>query len=63
MESSFDAPTEAHRLEFQNLKAAVHQELYKINRFFKEDFPKFIQEVKGAGFSIFPKIEPITIKE
>ncbi len=63
LESSFDAPTEAHRLEFQNLKAAVHQELYKINRFFKEDFPKFIQEVKGAGFSIFPKIEPITIKE
>jgi len=63
LESSFDAPTEAHRLEFQKLKAAVHQELYKINRFFKEDFPKFIQEVKGAGFSIFPKIEAITIKE
>jgi photosystem II stability/assembly factor-like uncharacterized protein len=63
LESSFDAPTEAQRLEFQNLKAAVHQELYKINRFFKEEFPKFIQEVKGAGFSIFPKFEPITIKE
>ena len=63
LESSFDAPTTAHHLEFQNLKAAVHQELYKINRFFKEDFPKFIQEVKGAGFSIFPKIEPITIKQ
>jgi photosystem II stability/assembly factor-like uncharacterized protein len=63
LESSFDAPTEAQRLEFQNLKAAVHQELYKINRFFKEDFPRFVQEVKGAGFSIFPKIEPITIKE
>jgi photosystem II stability/assembly factor-like uncharacterized protein len=63
LESSFDAPTAAQRLEFQNLKAAVHQELYRINRFFKEDFPKFIQEVKGAGFSIFPKIEPITIKQ
>jgi hypothetical protein len=63
LESTFDAPTTAHHLEFQNLKAAVHQELYKINRFFKEDFPKFIQEVKGAGFSIFPKIEPITIKQ
>jgi hypothetical protein len=63
LESSFDAPTAAHRLEFQNLKAAVHQELYRINRFFKEDFPKFIQEVKGAGFSLFPKIEPITIKQ
>jgi photosystem II stability/assembly factor-like uncharacterized protein len=63
LESSFDAPTEAQRLEFQNLKAAVHQELYKMNRFFKEDFPKFIQEVKAAGFSIFPNIEPITIKE
>jgi hypothetical protein len=63
LESSFDDPTAAHRLEFQNLKAAVHQELYIINRFFKEDFPKFVQEVKGAGFSIFPKIEPITIKQ
>jgi hypothetical protein len=63
LESSFDDPTEAQRLEFQNLKAAVHQELYKINRFFKEEFPRFIQEVKGAGFSIFPDIEPITIKE
>jgi photosystem II stability/assembly factor-like uncharacterized protein len=63
LESSFDAPTNAQRLEFQNLKAAVHQELYIINRFFKEDFPKFIQELKGAGFSIFPKIEQITIKQ
>jgi hypothetical protein len=63
MESSFDEPTTAQRLEFQNLKAAVHQELYIINRFFKEDFPRFIQEVKNAGFSIFPKIEPITIKQ
>ena len=63
LESSFDAPTDAQRLEFQNLKAAVHQELYKINRFFKEDFPRFVQEIKGAGFTIFPKIEPITIKE
>jgi photosystem II stability/assembly factor-like uncharacterized protein len=62
LESTFDAPTEGQRLEFQNLKAAVHQELYKINRFFKEDFPKFIQEIKGAGFSIFPNTEPITIK-
>jgi hypothetical protein len=62
LESSFDQPTEAQRLEFQNLKAAVHQELYIINRFFKEDFPKFVNEIKGAGFSIFPKIEPITIK-
>jgi hypothetical protein len=63
LESSFDEPTTAQRLEFQNLKAAVHQELYIINRFFKEDFPRFIQEVKNAGFSIFPKIEPITIKQ
>ena len=63
LESSFDAPTAAQRLEFQNLKAAVHQELYKINRFFKEEFPKFIQEIKGAGFSIFPNLEPITIKQ
>jgi photosystem II stability/assembly factor-like uncharacterized protein len=63
LESSFDQPTEAQRLEFQNLKAAVHQELYIINRFFKEDFPKFINEIKGAGFSIFPNIEPITIKQ
>jgi hypothetical protein len=63
LESSFDAPTAAQRLEFQNLKAAVHQELYKINRFFKEEFPRFIQEIKNAGFSIFPKIEPITIKQ
>lgn len=63
LESSFDAPTDGQRHEFQELKASVHQELYKINRFFKEDFYKFIQEVKGAGFSIFPKIEPITIKQ
>ncbi len=63
LESSFDTPTEAQRLEFQNLKAAVYQELYKINRFFKEEFPKFIQEAQEAGFSIFPKIEPITIKQ
>jgi photosystem II stability/assembly factor-like uncharacterized protein len=63
LESSFDAPTAAQRLEFQNLKAAVHQELYKINRFFKEDFPRFIQELKNAGFSIFPKSKQITIKQ
>jgi photosystem II stability/assembly factor-like uncharacterized protein len=63
LESSFDAPTAGHRQEFQDLKAAVHQELYKINRFFKEDFPRFIQELREAGFSIFPKIEPITIKQ
>jgi hypothetical protein len=63
LESSFDTPTEAQRLEFQKLKAAVHQELYKINRFFNEDFPRFIQEIKGAGFTVFPKFEPITIKQ
>ena len=63
LESSFDAPTAGQRQEFQDLKAAVYQEFYKINRFFKEDFPRFIQEVRSAGFSIFPKIEPITIKE
>jgi photosystem II stability/assembly factor-like uncharacterized protein len=63
LESSFDAPTAGQRQEFQDLKAAVYQELYRINRFFKEDFSRFIQEVKGAGFSIFPKIEAITIKE
>lgn len=63
LESSFDAPTAAHRQEFQELKAAVHQELYKINRFFKEEFPRFIQEIKGAGFSIFPNLDPITIKQ
>ncbi len=63
LESSFDAPTAGQRQEFQGLKAAVHQELYKINRFFKEEYPKFIQEIKGAGFSIFPDIGPITIKQ
>jgi photosystem II stability/assembly factor-like uncharacterized protein len=63
LESSFDAPTAGHRQEFRDLKAAVYQELYKINRFFKEEFPEFIEEAKDAGFTIFPKIEPITIKE
>jgi photosystem II stability/assembly factor-like uncharacterized protein len=63
LESSFDTPTEAQRLEFQNAKAAVHQELYKINRFFKEEFPRFIQEIIGAGFTVFPQFEPITIKQ
>jgi hypothetical protein len=63
LQSSFDAPTAGQRLEYIELKAAVHQELYKINRFFKEDFSRFVQEAKDAGFSIFPKIEEITIKE
>ena len=63
LESSFDAPTTAQRQEFQELKAAVHQELYKINRFFKEEFPRFVQEIKGAGFTIFPDLDPITIKQ
>ncbi len=63
LQSSFDAPTAGQRQEYIELKAAVYQELYKINRFFKEEFSRFIQEVKNAGFSIFPKIEEITIKE
>jgi hypothetical protein len=63
LESTFDAPTEGQRLEFQKLRAAVHQELYRINRFFKEDFSKFVQEIRAAGFTIFPDAEPITIKQ
>jgi photosystem II stability/assembly factor-like uncharacterized protein len=63
LQSSFDAPTAGQRQEHIELKAAVYQELYKINRFFKEEFSRLVQEVKDAGFSIFPKIEEITIKE
>ena len=63
LESSFDAPTSGQRQEYIELKAVVYQELYKINRFFKEDFSRFVQEVRNAGFSIFPKFEEIAIKE
>jgi photosystem II stability/assembly factor-like uncharacterized protein len=63
LQSSFDAPTAGQRQEYVELKATVYQELYKINRFFKEDFSRFVQELKDAGFSIFPRVEEIVIKE
>jgi hypothetical protein len=62
LQSSFDAPTAGQRQEYIDLKAAVEGEFYRINRFFREDFPKFAQNVKKAGFSIFPDFEPVGIK-
>ncbi len=62
LESSFDAPTEGQLQEFEKVKAAFNREIIKLNIFFREDFPSFIQEVKEAGFTIFPDIGPTVIK-
>ncbi len=62
LESSFDAPTEGQLQEFEQVKAAFNREIIKLNTFFREDFPNFIQEVKEAGFTIFPDIGPTVIK-
>ncbi len=62
LESSFDAPTAGQLQEFKQLTTAFNRELIRLNSFFRDDFPRFIEEVKDAGFTIFPRIELITIK-
>jgi photosystem II stability/assembly factor-like uncharacterized protein len=62
LESSFDAPTAGQLQEFKQLTTAFNREIIRLNSFFRDDFPRFIEEVNDAGFTIFPKIELITIK-
>jgi hypothetical protein len=62
LDSSFDAPTEGQLQEFEQVKAAFNREIIKLNTFFREDFPNFVQEVKEAGFTVFPDIGPTVIK-
>jgi len=63
LESSFDAPTAGQQKEYIELKAAVNQAVYKINRFYQDEFPRFVQKVKEAGFAVFPEYKPIEIKD
>lgn len=63
LESSFDAPTAGQIQEFKKLEAAVKEKIKRINIFFEKEFQKFAEEVKQAGFSVFPEFKPIVIKE
>ena len=40
----------------------VKDTLDSVNRFFAEDFQAFVQELQTAGFTLFPKNEPIPLK-
>ena len=63
LDSSFDAPTAGQLQEFKQLKALVKQEVVKVNQVIQEEFLAFSQKVESLGISLFPKIEPIDIKE
>ncbi len=62
LQSSWDAPTQAEKI---NLKYAVEKleaALTKINRFYESVFPEYEKAVNAAGFKLFETYERLTVK-
>jgi hypothetical protein len=63
LETSLDAPTAGQMTEFKRLEAKTKETLSKVNQCFAEEYKDFATLVGEAGFSPFPKIEAVTLKE
>ncbi len=59
LQSSWDAPTEAQRLQLEQADAALEPALARLNRVLTQEVDIFRQRVRAAGFDPVPEIEAL----